>query len=49
MKQGKEQVCANCGHKKKSHYWRPYGSNKKALGCHIKFCTCKSYKEKNDN
>lgn len=41
-----EQVCKG-GHKKKSHYWRPYGSNKKALGCHIKSCDCKSYREIN--
>lgn len=37
-------ICNNCGHKKKSHYWRPYGTRKIALGCHKKGCNCKSFK-----
>jgi len=34
-----------CGHSKKSHRWRPYGSHTKYLGCHIKGCKCKSYQD----
>ena len=41
----KENKCKRCGHKMISHRWRPYGSNSKYLGCHMKGCNCKSYLE----
>lgn len=37
--------CKRCGHKKKSHEWRPYGANRKALRCHKKDCDCWGYQE----
>ncbi len=37
-----EEIC-ECGHSKKSHCWRPYGSAKKYMRCHKKNCKCYFY------
>ena len=38
----KEEIC-ECGHSKKSHCWRPYGSAKKYMRCHKRDCKCYFY------
>ena len=38
-----KETCV-CGHQKKSHRNRPFGSAVKYLRCHVKGCDCSSFK-----